>query len=525
MRGRGLGVRAAARLRCCANGAAGMANLYELIHRRVEAAPERTVIETLGGARLTYGELDQRSARLAGRLARLGVGRGDRVAAQIEKSVANALLYLACLRLGAVYLPLNTAYTQSELEYFFGDAEPALIVCDPAKKVAIEALSGTRVATLDQQGKGDLIESLDAAPARFEIAPVGDDDLAALLYTSGTTGRSKGAMITHRNLASNALTLVDAWGFSDADVLLHVLPLYHVHGLFVAFNTVLLAGGRLIFLPSFDAAEALEVLPRATVLMGVPTYYTRLLAQDGLSAARCAGVRLFVSGSAPLLEDTFRQFEARTGQRILERYGMTETGMSTSNPLSGERRPGTVGLPLPGIEARVADEAGRILGPGEIGVLEVRGPNVFKGYWRMPQKTAQEFRPDGFFVTGDLARIDADGYVSIVGRAKDLIISGGLNVYPKEIESVIDDLPGVVESAVIGLPHPDFGEAVSAVVVPAPGAAPDEAAVIAALRERLAGFKVPKRVWFAPSLPRNAMGKVQKNALRDQHKDAFAAPS
>ena len=329
-------------------------------------------------------------------------------------------------------------------------------------------------------------------------------------------------MLTHRNLASNALTLVDVWGFSEADVLLHALPLYHVHGLFVACNTALLAGASLLFLPRFDAAEALAALARATVMMGVPTYYTRLLAQDGLSAARCAGVRLFVSGSAPLLEQTFHEFEARTRHRILERYGMTETGMSTSNPLHGERRPGTVGLPLPGVELRVADEAGRVLDPGEIGVLEVRGPNVFKGYWRMPEKTALEFRPDGFFITGDLARIGPDGYVAIVGRTKDLIISGGLNVYPKEIEAVIDDLEGVVESAVIGVPHPDFGEAVAAVVVAAPGAALDEAAVIAAVRERLASFKVPKRVWFADSLPRNAMGKVQKNALRARHQDAFA---
>jgi malonyl-CoA/methylmalonyl-CoA synthetase len=501
-----------------------MTNLYELIHRRVQAAPERPVIETVDGGRLTYGELDRRCARLAARLARLGVRRGDRVAAQVEKSVANALLYLACLRLGAVYLPLNTAYRQGELGYFFGDAEPALVVCDPARKSATEALSGARVATLDQRGEGDLVDGLDRELPRPEIAPVEDDDLAALLYTSGTTGRSKGAMITHRNLASNAQTLVDAWGFSDHDVLLHVLPLYHVHGLFVALNTVLLAGARLIFLPRFDVGDALAILPRATVMMGVPTYYTRLLAQGGLSAAGCAGVRLFVSGSAPLLEDTFRQFEARTGQRILERYGMTETGMSTSNPLSGERRPGTVGMALPGVETRVADEAGRVLGSGEIGVLEVRGPNVFKGYWRMPEKTAQEFRADGFFVTGDLARIDGDGYVSIVGREKDLIISGGLNVYPKEIESVIDDLPGVVESAVIGLPHPDFGEAVSAVVVPTAAGELDEADLIAAVRGRLASFKVPKRVWFAASLPRNAMGKVQKNALRDEHKDAFAVP-
>jgi malonyl-CoA/methylmalonyl-CoA synthetase len=505
----------------------GMTNLYELIHRQVQAAPQQVAIERPDREPLTYADLDERSARFAGRLARLGVGRGDRVAAQLEKSVANALLYLACLRLGAVYLPLNTAYTPAELDYFYGDAEPALIVCDPsqhARTGALRGAGGARIRTLDAEGMGDLVEGLEDEPPATAIAPVADDDLAALLYTSGTTGRSKGAMLTHRNLASNALTLVDAWGFSEADVLLHVLPLYHVHGLFVAFNTVLLAGARLIFLPRFDAAQAAEMLPRATVLMGVPTYYTRLLAEEGLSKERCAGIRLFVSGSAPLLEDTFRQFEARTGHRILERYGMTETGMSTSNPLSGERRPGTVGPPLAEVEVRVADEAGRILGPGEIGVLEVRGPNVFKGYWRMPDKTAEAFRADGFFITGDLARIDEAGYVAIVGRAKDLIISGGLNVYPKEVESVIDDVAGVIESAVIGLPHPDFGEAVAAVVVPADGAGLGEAAVIAAVRERLAGFKVPKRVWFAPALPRNAMGKVQKNALREQHRDAFATP-
>jgi malonyl-CoA/methylmalonyl-CoA synthetase len=499
-----------------------MSNLYELIQRRAQAAAERVAIETVAGGRLTYGELDQRCARLAARLARLGVGRGDRVAAQIEKSVANVLLYLACLRQGAVYLPLNTAYTRAELDYFFGDAEPALIVCDPARRAEIGALSGAGgacIVTLDAAGQGDLVDGLDNEPPQRAIVRVEDDDLAALLYTSGTTGRSKGAMLTHRNLASNALTLADVWGFSAEDVLLHPLPLYHVHGLFVACNTVLLAGAGLLFLPRFDPGQVLEMLRRATVMMGVPTYYTRLLAQDGLSAARCAGIRLFVSGSAPLLENTFHEFEACTGHRILERYGMTETGMNTSNPLHGERRPGTVGLPLPGVELRVADAAGRVLGPGEVGVLEVRGPNVFKGYWRMPDKTAEEFRPDGFFITGDLARIGPDGYVAIVGRAKDLIISGGLNVYPKEIESVIDHLPGVAESAVIGLPHPDFGEAVGAVVVRAPGAKLDETA---AVRDHLASFKAPKRVWFAPSLPRNAMGKVQKNALREQHRDAFA---
>ena len=504
-----------------------MANLYELIHDQAQAAPDRVAIETPGGERLTYADLDERCARLAARLARLGVGRGARVAAQIDKSVANVLLYLASLRRGAVYLPLNTAYTLGELDYFFADAEPALMVCDPARRAAIGGLCGAgsgHLATLDGEGRGDLVDGLDEEAPDQSVAPVADDDLAALLYTSGTTGRAKGAMLTHRNLASNALTLVDAWGFGPDDVLLHALPLYHVHGLFVACNTALFAGARLLFLPRFDAAQVLDLLPRATVMMGVPTYYTRLLAEDGLSEARCAGVRLFVSGSAPLLEDTFRQFEARTGQRILERYGMTETGMNASNPLHSERRPGTVGPALPGVELRVAGEDGRVLGPDAVGVLEVRGPNVFKGYWRRPEKTAEEVRPDGFFITGDLARIGADGYVTIVGRAKDLIISGGLNVYPKEIERVIDALPGVVESAAIGLPHPDFGEAVAAVVVGAPGAALDEAAVIAAVRARLAGFKVPKRVWFAPSLPRNAMGKVQKNALREQHRDAFAAP-
>ena len=505
-----------------------MTNLYELIGRRVRAAPERVAIETADGGRLTYADLDERSARLAARLTRLGVGRGERVAVQVDKSVANLLLYLACLRLGAVYLPLNTAYTLAELDYFFGDAEPALIVCDPANRAAIAGSSGAggaRGATLDRRGQGDLVDGLDEERPQTAIAPVGDDDLAALLYTSGTTGRAKGAMLSHGNLVSNALALVETWGFAPEDVLLHVLPLYHVHGLFVACNTALLSGAGLLCLPRFDAEAVLEALPRATVMMGVPTYYTRLLAQNGLSAVRCAAMRLFVSGSAPLLENTFCEFEARTGQRILERYGMTETGMNASNPLHGERRPGTVGRALPGVELRVADEAGRVLGWGEIGVLEVRGPNVFKGYWRMPKKTAEEFRPDGFFVTGDLGRIGDDGYVTIVGRAKDLIISGGLNVYPKEVESVIDDLPGVVESAVIGLPHPDFGEAVSAVVVGAPGADLDEAAVIAAVRERLAGFKVPKRVWFAPSLPRNAMGKVQKSELRARHQDAFASSS
>jgi malonyl-CoA/methylmalonyl-CoA synthetase len=353
------------------------------------------------------------------------------------------------------------------------------------------------------------------------VAPCEADDLAALLYTSGTTGRSKGAMLTHGNLASNALTLRDAWGFSDADVLLHALPIYHTHGLFVSINVTLLAGARMLFLPRFEPDAVIAGLSRATVMMGVPTYYVRLLERPDFTREVCRHMRLFISGSAPLLEETFRAFEARTGQRILERYGMTETGMNTSNPLDGERHPGTVGPPLPGVEARVCEEQGRVLPTGEVGVLEVRGPNVFKGYWRMPEKTAEEFRDDGFFITGDIAKIDANGYVTIVGRAKDLIISGGLNVYPKEVESVIDGLRGVAESAVVGLDHPDFGEAVAAVVVRAPDASVSEDEIIAATRTQLAGFKVPKRVFFVDALPRNTMGKVQKNQLRDRYAGAF----
>jgi malonyl-CoA/methylmalonyl-CoA synthetase len=472
--------------------------------------------------RYSYGDLDRISAALGHRLQALGVRKGDRVAAQIEKSPQAVFLYLACLRTGAVYLPLNTGYTLRELDYFFGDAEPRVIVCDPAKESAVGTLAGacTAVVTLDAEGTGSL---MDGATDSEGLAPVpcDPDDLAALLYTSGTTGRSKGAMLTHRNLASNALALRETWGFTGADVLLHVLPIYHTHGLFVAINTVLLAGARMIFLPRFDPDAVIPTLAQATVMMGVPTYYTRLLARDDFTAETARPLRVFISGSAPLLEETFAAFETRTGHRILERYGMTETGMNTSNPLHGKRRPGTVGLPLPGIEVRVADDDGRPLASGEVGILEVRGPNVFKGYWRMPEKTAEEFRDDGFFVTGDVGVIGEDGYVLIVGRAKDLVISGGLNVYPKEIESLIDRLPGVVESAVVGLPHPDFGEAVAAVVVRQPSAAITEVDIIAAARAELAGFKVPKTVLFVEALPRNSMGKVQKNVLRADYGDTF----
>jgi malonyl-CoA/methylmalonyl-CoA synthetase len=488
--------------------------------RAAMPSPERPFLET-AERRYSYRDLDRLSAALGQRLQALGVGKGDRVAVQVEKSPQAVFLYLACLRIGAVYLPLNTGYTLRELDYFFGDAEPRVIMCDPAKESDIGGLAGARaVVTLDGEGAGSL---MDGVSGLADLAPVpcNADDLAALLYTSGTTGRSKGAMLTHGNLASNALALRETWGFTGADVLLHVLPIYHTHGLFVAINTVLLAGARMLFLPRFDPDVVIPALAQVTVMMGVPTYYTRLLGRDDFTAEAAGGVRVFISGSAPLLEETFAAFQARTGHRILERYGMTETGMNTSNPLHGERRPGTVGLPLPGVEVRVADDDGRPLAAGEVGILEVRGPNVFKGYWRMPEKTAQEFRANGFFITGDVGVISDDGYVSIVGRAKDLVISGGLNVYPKEVESLIDRLPGVIESAVVGLPHPDFGEAVAAVVVRHPSAAITEVDIITAARAELASFKVPKTVFFVETLPRNSMGKVQKNVLRADYANTF----
>ena len=425
---------------------------------------ERTFLET-AAQRYTYGDLDRLSAAFGHRLRALGVAKGDRVAVQVEKSPQAVFLYLACLRIGAVYLPLNTGYTLRELEYFFGDAEPAVIVCDPAREADVAAIAdGRPVLTLDADGSGSLIgrRDLRRRPGAGRLRCRRPRSTALHL---GHHRALQGRDADPSQPASNALALHETWGFTDADVLLHVLPIYHTHGLFVAINTVLLAGARMIFLPRFDPDAVIPALARATVMMGVPTYYTRLLARPDFTAEAARNVRVFISGSAPLLQETFATFEERTGQRILERYGMTETGMNTSNPLHGERRAGTVGLPLPGVEVRVADENGNVLARGEVGVLEVRGPNVFKGYWRMPEKTAEEFRADGFFVTGDISVIGEDGYVAIVGRAKDLVISGGLNVYPKEVESLIDRLPGVIESAVVGLPHPDFGEAVAAVVV------------------------------------------------------------
>ncbi|MEW6633957.1 MAG: malonyl-CoA synthase [Pseudomonadota bacterium] len=499
--------------------------LFDAFRSRMPA-PGRLLLEADDGRSLTYGDMLARSAQMAHALLQLDVEPGDRVAVQVEKSPEAALLYLACVRAGAVFLPLNTAYTLTELEYFFEDAAPRVIVCDPSKAAEIGRLvepSGAVVVTLDRNGQGSLADQASRQSSEFQDVERGADDLAAILYTSGTTGRSKGAMLSHENLASNARVLVACWRFNADDVLIHALPIFHTHGLFVATNVVLMAGASMLFERKFDPARILSLMPRATALMGVPTFYVRLLQQGGLTKDATGTMRLFISGSAPLLAETHRAWRDRTGHAILERYGMTETNMNTSNPYDGERRAGTVGLPLPGISLRITDpEGGEPLAQGEIGMIEVKGPNVFGGYWRMPEKTKAEFRPDGFFITGDLGLIDTDGYVHIVGRGKDLIISGGYNVYPKEIESEIDALDGVSESAVIGVAHPDFGEGVTAVVVRKPGSAIDAAVIADAIGGRLAKYKHPKRVIFVDELPRNTMGKVQKNLLREAYKDIYA---
>ena len=494
-------------------------NLYAHIERATPADPDTVVLEDDAGSSVSWRQLHVATARYAALLRALGAAPGDRVAVQVDKSRQSLFLYLACLRAGLTYLPLNTAYQRSELSYFLADAEPAVVVCRPPLQAEIRALGAraARLLTLDEDGGGSLEPAAASMPDDFTTADVGPDDLAAIIYTSGTTGRSKGAMVTHRNLVSNARTLVEYWGFGTRDVLLHALPIFHVHGLFVANHCALLSGARMLWHRKFDAKAVLRDLPRATVLMGVPTFYTRLLAEPAFAPAACPQMRLFISGSAPLLLETFQQFEARMGQRILERYGMSEAGMITSNPLEGERRGGTVGLPLPGVSVRVADEEDRPLPGGQIGGIQIRGANVFRGYWRMPEKTHTEFTADGWFRTGDMGRFDAQGYLAIVGRAKDLIITGGYNVYPKEIELAIDAIPGVIESAVIGLPHPDLGEAVTAVVIPRPGAEVTELQIIQHLKVELANYKVPKRVIVLPDLPRNAMGKVQKNVLRQRY--------
>ncbi|WGD30239.1 malonyl-CoA synthase [Ancylobacter sp. WKF20] len=498
--------------------------LFDLI-RAGQPDLTRPFLETAEGRVFTYGDLDRRSAQYANALVTLGLQPGDRVALQVEKSAEAIFAYLGTVRAGGVFLPLNTAYTGPEIAYFLGDAQPALFVCDPAQEAALvpvaQAQGVARLLTLGADGRGTLADAADAASESFADVARGADDLAALLYTSGTTGRSKGAMLTQGNLISNARALVEAWRYTADDVLIHALPIFHTHGLFVATNVTLAAGASMIFLPKLDPELIIRLMDRASVLMGVPTFYTRLLKSPKLTREAAAGMRLFISGSAPLLAETHRDWHARTGHAILERYGMTETNMNTSNPYEGERRAGTVGFPLPGVSVRVVDaQNGRELIHGAIGMIEVKGPNVFKGYWRMPEKTAAEFH-DGWFVTGDLGLIDERGYVHIVGRGKDLVITGGYNVYPKEVESEIDALDGVIESAVIGVAHPDFGEGVTAVVVARSDAGLSEAAVLAALEARLARYKLPKRVFFADDLPRNTMGKVQKNVLREQYKGLY----
>ena len=497
------------------------ANLYALLEANFPADRSVTCLETPDGAMWTFADVEAESARYASLMRERGVEPGDRVAVQVEKSPRALILYLACLRAGAVYLPLNPAYAQRELDYFLGDAEPRLVVARPESAIGVAGLCGRHgigePLTLGAGPDGTLVVASRSMPERHDTVERERDDLAALLYTSGTTGKPKGAMLTHANLFSNAQVLHEAWGFRAGDVLLHMLPIFHTHGLFVACHTSLLNGTPMIFCPRFDAAEACRLLPRATVFMGVPTFYVRLLGQDDFGARQCENARLFLSGSAPLLEQTFAKFRERTGHTILERYGMTECGMSTSNPLDGERRAGTVGFALPGVDLRVAGGDGAPVAPGEVGGIEFKGPNVFSGYWRMPEKTAEEFTADGYFRSGDLGWMSEDGYVAIVGRGKDLIISGGLNVYPKEVELLIDKLDGVMESAVIGLPHPDFGEQVTAVVVREPGAnEPGRQSVIDALKQDLAGYKAPKEVFFVDELPRNSMGKIQKSMLRER---------
>lgn len=500
-------------------------NLYSHFQKQFAAHADKELLCTEKNASYCYADIDRQSARFATLLTEVGVKPGDRISVQVEKSPEALSLYLASLRGGFVFQPLNTAFRATELEYFLGDAEPMVVVCDPARQGKIrqlsEAVGVKRLLTLDAEGQGTLIAESESASEEFENVPSSRDDLAALLYSSGTTGVPKGIMLTYGNLLSNTEALVDAWGFTEDDRLLHALPIFHVHGLFVAIGCALLSGASMRWLATFDAGRVIEHLPECTVMMGVPTYYTRLLDRDHFSADVCRAIRVFISGSAPLRQETFSEFESRTGHRILERYGMTETNMNTSNPLNGPRKPGTVGLPLPGVEIRITDDEGETLPSSEIGNLQVRGPNVFIGYWRMPDKAAADFTRDGYFNTGDLGRIDDDGYISIVGRSRDIVITGGLNVYPKEVELFLDRLPDVKESAVIGVPHWDFGEAVVAVVVPNDGASPAEDDIIRSAKQNLANYRVPKRVVFVDDLPRNAMAKVQKSSLRETYKGLF----
>ena len=520
-------------------------NLFSALRAAFPSDLDSTAVETTAtdGTPLyyTWRDLDRASARIANLLASLKLPEGSRVAVQVEKSVEAMALYLATLRAGYVFLPLNTAYQSAEIEYFIGNAEPAVVVCSPGNfgwvsKIAF-TLGTQHVFTLGDDRTGSLLERAAHHGDEHQAVARSADDLAAILYTSGTTGRSKGAMLTHGNMLSNAVMLKDYWGWTatggpdgKGDVLIHALPIFHVHGLFVAIHGALINGSKMIWCPKFDPKAVIAAMPRATVFMGVPTLYVRMLAEAGLNKEAVKNMRLFIAGSAPLLIETFKEWQQRTGHTILERYGMSETIMLTSNPYAAdkryqgqdERRGGTVGFPLPGVSLRVQGDDGKDLPVGEIGGIQVKGPNVFKGYWRMPEKTAEEFTKDGYFKTGDVGKVDERGYVHIVGRSKDLIISGGYNVYPAEIEGYINDMPGVAESALVGVPHPDFGEVGVAVVIAKPGAQLDADAIVAQLKSQLANFKIPKKCFVVAELPRNTMGKVQKNLLRDQYKGLFA---
>jgi len=498
-----------------------MSNLFSNFQENFPDDLDGQFLVTSKGRQVSYLELNDASARIANCLLESGASPGDRVTVQVEKSVESIFLYLACLRSGLVYHPLNTAYKSSELSFFIKNAEPTIVVCsteaiDTYKSIVSKEGIKTFL-TLDSDGSGTLMQEAARFSNNCETKQCKGSETAALLYSSGTTGQPKGIVLSHDNLLKNGETLVNTWGFSSSDRLLHMLPIYHVHGLFVGLNTIFLSGASMIWCEDFNAEEAIENLPDCTVMMGVPTYYTRLLSNSKLSKECCSNMRLFISGSAPLLKETFDNFQDKTGHTILERYGMTETGMNTSNPLNGERRAGTVGLPLSGVTVRVVDESGEGMATYETGDIQIKGPNVFSGYWRMPDKSAEDFTEDGFFNTGDKGTIDSDGYVSIVGREKDMIITGGLNVYPKEIELIIDEIYGVKESAVVGVADLDFGEAVIAVIV-SDGSILNEEKITSFCKVQLANFKVPKRIYFVEDLPRNAMGKIQKNLLRERFK-------
>ncbi len=498
-------------------------NLYSLFRSRFPSDPQAVFLQHDRG-RFKYADLDRQSGKIVSLFQQLGLHKGERLLVQVDKSAEAVVLYLACLRAGVIFIPLNTAYTADELAYFIADAEPRLIVCTPPSLATVSEMASKykvpQVLSLNAQGGGSLMDRLADTKVAQGIEACRADDIACILYTSGTTGRARGAMLSHDNLASNALTLHRCWRWQAGDVLLHALPIFHVHGLFVALHCALLNASKVIFLPKFDVNSIKLALPQTTVMMGVPTFYTRLLADPEFDRALCANMRLFISGSAPLLKETFDNFEQRSGHRILERYGMTEALMISSNPCSGERVADSVGFSLPGIQVRIAGERHNEAAAGEAGILELKGPNVFKGYWRMPERTAEDFTDDGYFISGDIATMDAGGRISIVGRAKDLVISGGYNVYPKEVELAIDAIDGVRESAVIGIAHADFGEAVTAVVVrKSPGLSAER--IRTRLKTTLAAFKQPKQICFVDALPRNAMGKVQKKTLREQFSDIY----